>query len=79
MFIHIGSGKSVKKSDLIGIFDIDGKITPEITANFLKKAQKEGKVDSAGEDLPKSFVLVGNKDKTEIIFSHISSTKLAER
>ena len=74
MFIHIGSGKSVKKSDLIGIFDIDGKITPEITANFLKKAQKEGKVDSAGEDLPKSFVLVGNKDKTEIIFCRINAS-----
>lgn len=79
MFIHIGSGKSVKKSDVIGIFDIDGKVTPEITAEFLKSASKKGIVYSAGEDLPKSFVLVGNKNKNEVILSHISSTKLAER
>ena len=54
-------------------------MTPELTAEFLKKAQKEGLINSAGDDLPKSFVLIGNKENTEIIFSHISSTKLAER
>lgn len=80
MYVHVGAGRTLRRNEIIGIFDLDGAVTTEDTANFLKKAQKEAKITSAGEDLPKCFVLVGKKDPRgkingdiEVIFSHISA------
>ena len=80
MYVHVGAGRTLRRSEIIGIFDLDGAVTPVDTANFLKKAEKEKKITSAGEDLPKCFVLAGKKNPrgkinrdTEVIFSHISA------
>ena len=75
MYIHIG-GRSVKRSDeIIGIFDMDGKYRAEITMDFLKNAQREGKTSSADDDLPRAFVLTDD----EVIFTHISSRAVCLR
>lgn len=80
MYMHIGAGKAVRDSDIVGIFDLDGSVTPEATKNYLKSLQSSGEVTAAGDDLPKSFVVisVGN-EKDSVILSHISSSKLAGR
>jgi len=57
MLIHIGAGYLVREKDIVGYFDIDGKVDSAITNDFLKKAEKNGQCDTAGEDLPRSFVL----------------------
>ena len=79
MLIHIGNGYLVRDRDVIGIFDLDGDVTPEITTEFLKKRQEAGECESAVLDLPRSFVLEEADGKQKVILSHISSTALAGR
>lgn len=86
LYTHIGADRLVRKRDIIGFFDLDGAVTPEITAEFLKLAELDGITSSAGDDLPRSFVLMSDKrnsrcrtEKMAVIFSHISSSSLALR
>ena len=75
MYIHIGAGRNVRDREIIGIFDMDGKWDSDITKEFLKKAEKEGRTSSAGIDLPRTFVLTDR----EVIFTHISTTAIEGR
>lgn len=61
MFLYLGGDVSVKKSDIIGIFDIDDVNTQKTTKEFLRTAEKRGRMILAGDDLPKSFLLTGEK------------------
>ena len=79
MLIHIGNGYLVRDCDVVGIFDLDGAVTPEATTEFLKRMEAEGKCDSAVLDLPRSFVLEAVGSDEKVILSHISSTDLAGR
>ncbi len=79
MYIHLGSKKSVRSSYIVGIFDLDGEVTPKITGEFLAKAESGDIVSSAGDDIPRSFVLCSDKKGEEVILSHISSSTLAQR
>ena len=75
MYIHIGAGRNVRAKEIIGIFDMDGKWDSDITKEFLKKADREGRTSSAGSDLPRTFVLTDR----EIIFTHISTSAIEGR
>ena len=79
MYIHLGSKKTVKDSYVIGFFDLEREKTPKITGEFLKRAEKEGIISSAGDDIPRSFVLCADKKGEEVILSHISTVTLRER
>ena len=75
MYIHIGAGKNVRSQKLIGIFDMDGKWDSDITKEFLKRSERDGKTETAGDDLPRSFVLTDDG----IIFTHISTSAISAR
>ena len=75
MYIHIGGGRSVRDKEIIGCFDMDGKWDSEMTKDFLKKAEKSGRTETAGEDLPRTFVLTDSG----VIFTHISSVAVCAR
>ena len=75
MYIHIGAGYNVRDREIIGFFDMDGKWDSDTTRSFLKNAEKNGKTESAGFDLPRSFVLTDDK----VIFTHISTTAIGGR
>ena len=79
MYLHIGNNIILKKSEIIGIFELDGKITTKETRDYLLKAQKENKLESAGFDLPKSFVVTNGENGEKIYFSHISVSSLLKR
>lgn len=79
MYLHLGADVIVKKSDIIGIFELDGKITPEITKNFLGFSQKENKIVTVGNDLPKSFVITENRKGETVYLSPISVSSLLKR
>ncbi len=79
MLIHIGNGYLVRHCDVIGIFNLDGDVTDEITTEFLKKSEDEGRLESAVLDLPRSFVLEEKGGEEKVILSHISSLSLAGR
>ncbi len=79
MYLHIGNEIIIKKSDIVGIFELDGKVTTEQTKKYLNEAQKNNRLISAGYDLPKSFVIVKGEEGEKIYLSHISVSSLLKR
>ena len=79
MYLHVGNKKALRESAIIGIFDTDNATLSKTSRSFLSKAQKKGEVESAGEDIPKSFLLFREKGKNKICFSQLSSTALLGR
>ncbi len=52
------SGDAVREEDkIIGIFDLDNTSWSHLTRAFLTQAEQESRVQSAAEDIPRSFVL----------------------
>ena len=56
-YLHIGMNVMVDPRRVIGIFDLDNTSTSKLTRRFLDGAEKEGVVQSACEDIPRSFVV----------------------
>ncbi len=80
MYLHVGNNKNIRKRDIIGIFDTDNAtLGSNITKKYLSSAQKRGEVESAGDDIPKSFVLYRSGDGTKICFSTLSASALLGR
>lgn len=79
MFLHVGNNKNIRLSSVIGIFDMDNATLSAITRKYLSGKQKEGLVESAVEEIPKSFILYLDGNEYKICFSQISSTALKGR
>lgn len=79
MFLHIGNGKSVRKKDVIGIFDLDTATITKTGKDFINRMQKNGRVEYDDDDLPRSFVLIDENKKYKVNLSRISSRGLAAR
>ncbi len=92
MYLHVGNNKIIRICDIIGIFDTDSStFSSVITRKMLSDAEKRGEVESAGTDIPKSFILYryrppvkengGQTDKEgyRICFSELSSSALLQR
>ena len=46
---------------------MDNTVTPKITAEFLRKAQKNGELIIGGEDIPKTFIITAPKKKKTVM------------
>ncbi|MBR2908428.1 MAG: DUF370 domain-containing protein [Clostridia bacterium] len=79
MFLFLGNKRSVKKRDVLGIFDADTATVSEITKKFLSSADRKKMVESAGDELPKSFVLYTENGLYKICFSQFSPSALVGR
>ena len=79
MFLHIGNGQSVKKKDIIGIFDLDTATMTKTGKDFISKNEKKGLVEYSDYDLPRSFVILTEDNKYKIKLSRISSKGLLAR
>lgn len=83
MYLHIGENVSVLGSDIIGIFDIDKTTTKGETRNFLSNSEQKGTSTTISNDMPKSFIVVSDKDnkkiKQNIFISPISASTLYQR
>lgn len=79
MFLHIGNGKSVKKKDIIGIFDLDTSTVTKVGRNFINNSEKSGIVEYDDFDLPRSFVLIEENGEIRIKLSRISTKGLVAR
>ena len=79
MYLHIGNKKSVKKKDIIGIFDLDTSTVTKTGKDFINNAEREGAVEYGDDDLPRSFVLVNEDGKNKVKLSRISSKGLYAR
>lgn len=79
MYLHLGNDKVVNDKDIVGIFDMDNTTVSAKTRKFLTKAQKNGEVIDVTEDLPKSFILVSEGNKTNVYISSLATRTLLRR
>jgi len=79
MYIHLGQNVVVPEAAVIGVFDLDNTTGSLITRKFLGDAEKAGRVISVSDDLPKSFVVCGADNETDIYLSQLSSQTLLKR
>ncbi len=79
MFLHIGNSKNVRERDIIGIFDADTATVSGITRKYLSACEKKGLLSTAGEEIPKSFVLYKKDGKASVCFSQLSTAALLGR
>lgn len=79
MYLHIGNGKSIKKCDIVGIFDLDTATVSGITKKFINSNQARGRVEYDDSDLPRSFVLAAGEEGCRVRLSRISTVGLKQR
>ena len=79
MFLHIGNNKTIRTRDIVAILDADSATVSEITRKYLSAAEKRHLVETAIEEIPKSFVLYREKDVYRICFSQLSPSVLIGR
>ena len=79
MYLHIGNGKSVKRKDIIGIFDLDTATVSKITKDFINKSQKNGEISYFDSDLPRAFILLDEEGVSKVRLSRISTSGLKIR
>ena len=79
MYLHIGNGNSLKKKDIIGIFDLDTSTVSSVSKRFINSKQKEGSVEYDDSDIPRSFVFAESDGKYKVILSRISTAGLRMR
>lgn len=58
---------------------MDTSTVSKFTREFLKKAEKQGRVINVSYELPKSFVLCKENSKINVYISQLSSATLEKR
>ena len=79
MFLHVGNNKNIRTKNVIGIFDMDNSTVSSVTRKYLTAKQKQGLVESAMEEIPKSFVIYYDEGEYKICFSQLSTSALIGR
>ena len=79
MYLHIGNGVSIKKENIIGIFDLDTATVSKVTKRYINENEKKGMVEYTDFDLPRSFIFCNEKKKYKIKLSRISTIGLIQR
>lgn len=72
MYLHIGNGISVKKKNIIGIFDLDTATVSKTGKDFINKMERSGRLEYNDFDLPRSFVLLDEGGVKKVRLSRIS-------
>ena len=80
MYLHIGRSQMIAERHIIGVFDLEITSQSKITRAFLERAEKEGTVVEACDDLPKSFLVCDHPYHPQIIrLSELSTATLQRR
>lgn len=79
MYLHLGQDTVVLMKDVIGIFDMETSTISRTTRDMLAAAQRSGDVVNVSMEMPKSFVLCKNGQKTTVYITQISSSTLLKR
>lgn len=79
MYLHAGNNKNIREKDIIGIFDADNSTVSAVTRKYLSDADRDGRLISAKDEIPKSFILYKSGGKYMICFSQISTSALIGR
>lgn len=79
MYLHLGNDAIVKKSDIVGVFDMDNTTISKQGRKFLTLAEQNKEVFYTTDDLPKSYIVTNNSKKNKVYISSISSGTLLKR
>ncbi len=79
MYLHAGNNKNIRERDIIGIFDMDNTTVSHITRKYLSDAEREDRLVSAREEIPKSFIVYRENGKYKVCISQISTASLIGR
>ncbi len=79
MYLHLGQSATVPQKDIIGLFDLDNTTQSHLTRRFLERCEKEGRLESLTDDIPKTFVVCGKKNDSKVYFSQLSTATLRGR
>ncbi len=79
MYVHLGQDYIVPVRSILGIFDMDTATLSRHTRGFIARMEREGRVVSLFDDLPKSAVLCETALGERLYLSQISSVTLAQR
>ena len=79
MYLHLGKGSIVNDREIIGIFDLDITSQSHLTRKYLSAAEKAGQVETACDDLPKSFVVCESGGRRRLILSQMAASTLLKR
>ncbi len=79
MYLHLGADEVVKKSEIIGIFDIENTSVSKDTRDFLSKISKNSEVVYVNSEMPKSFIVCEKNGKNKVFISPISAATLKKR
>ena len=80
MYLHLGNDVVVRKSAILGIFDLDNSSQSILTRKYLSAAEKSGRlVNAAGLELPKSFVVCAENGSQTVYLSQLNSSTLLKR
>lgn len=79
MYIAIGKEKWIDLRDLIGIFDLDITSQSHLTRKFLRDAERNGCVINTAEDLPKSFAVCAEGEKSVVYLCQMATSTLVKR
>ena len=75
MYIESGKGGFVRKSCLVGVFDLDTASVQKDTRTFLSLAQRQGRVRDCEGELTKTFLVT----EEEVILSQLATPILRRR
>lgn len=80
MYVHAGNNRLIRTKDIVGIFDMDNATIASATRDYLRNAEKNGRMINIKEEIPKSFVVAASgKNKDKVYVSQISTSALAGR
>ena len=79
MYLSIGKTAVIPDETVIGVFDLDNCSQSYLTREYLSAAEKSGNVVNAVEDIPNSFIICSEKEKTNTVFLSQSSSRTLEK
>ena len=79
MYLHLGGDTAVPAGDIVAVCDLDNASTSPITRDYLRRVQKEDRVVSVTDDLPRSMVICMQQGEEIIYLSVLSSVTLLKR
>ena len=79
MYLHLGRDSVAPLKTVVGVFDLDNTTVGRDTKEFLRRSQENGQIEDICEDIPKAFVLCGEKNKTKVYITQVSTATLRRR
>ena len=79
MYLNAGGDAMIYFDHIVGIFDMDTASMQPKTREYLERAQREGRLVTLTDDVPKSFIIAHDGGRDTVYLSLLSSKILLKR